>query len=314
MNTISDLPPLDVIVTAADASLHPWVHAHVAEPIRRACLEEELSFWLNTAAQDMDYATGYAQAAPESGEPPEAYLDRWLPLPDGSHVLAGPRYLGRDPNLPFVGISASDRPLTPRDQAALVAVATDSFQAFRPGFILLTTSDPIDAWPESGTELRQVVGTLGDLRARRVPPDLKTSPRTDTDFYDRYRAVHEAQVESDPQHARHARIEDEDDLQELARRGLLHDVLVEGVWAGIVAAEPDCRRGINGATVVELLLLEEYRGLGLGMHLSPLLAKALPMADDECLMGTIHADNAPAYKAALAAGRRDVGGEVRITL
>src|SRR5688500_5907674 len=94
MNTISDLPPLDVIVAAADASLHPWVHAHVAEPVRRASLGEELSFWLNTAAQDMGYATGFAEAAPQSGEPPEAYLDRWLPLPDGSHVLAGPRYLG----------------------------------------------------------------------------------------------------------------------------------------------------------------------------------------------------------------------------
>jgi hypothetical protein len=38
------------------------------------------------------------------------------------------------------------------------------------------------------------------------------------------------------------------------------------------------------------------------------------MRDDECLMGTIHADNGPAYRAALAAGRIDVGGEVRITL
>lgn len=314
MTRESDLPPLDLLVTAADASLHPWVRAHVPAPVRRGALEAELGFWLNTAARDMEYATTYAQAAPESGEPAEAYLDRWLPLPNGAHILAGPRYLGRDPNLPFVGVSASDRPMRPNDRAALVAVARTSFKAFRPGFVLLTTADSIGAWPDAGSELRQVVGILGDLRACDTPPNLATRPRTDTDFYGRYRAIHEAQVKADPRHARHTRCEDEEDLKELAASGLLHDVLVDGVWAGIVAAEPDSRCGVRGATVVELLLAPEHRGRGLGKHLSPLLAKALPLADDECLMGTIHADNTPAYFAALAAGRQDVGGEVRLPL
>lgn len=314
MTLESELPALDSLVLAADASLHPWVREHVPEAVRRAALEEELGFWLNTAAQDLEYATSYAQAAPQSGEPPEAYLDRWLPLPDGAHILAGPRYLGRDPDLPFVGVSASDRPLRPSDRAALTAAARTSFEAFRPGFVLLTTADPIGAWPDAGSELRQVVGLLGDLRAHPSPPSLTTRPRADTDFYGRYCAIHEAQVKADPRHARHTRCEDEDDLKELAASGLLYDVLLNGTWAGILAAEPDSRCGVKGATVVELLLAPEHRGRGFGKHLSPLLAKSLPFADDECLMGTIHADNAPAYHAALAAGRHDVGGEVRLPL
>lgn len=314
MTSELELPPLDLLVTAADASLHPWVRAHLAEPVRRRALEEELGFWLNTAARDMDYATTYAEAAPQSGEPPEAYLDRWLALSDGARILAGPRYLGRDPNLPFVGVSASDRPLTPNDREALVAAARTSFEPFRPGFLLLTTADPIGAWPDTGTELRQVVGMLSELRHRDTPPGVATCPRTNTDFYDRYRAVHEAQVNVDPRHARHTRCEEEEDLNDLAASGLLHDVLVDGAWAGIVAAEPDSRRGVKGATVVELFLTPEYRGRGLGKHLSTILAKALPFADDECLMGTIHADNTPAYRAAMAADRIDVGGEVRVML
>ncbi len=308
------LPPLDLLVRAADAGLHRWVHEHVPAPVRRAALAQELGFWVDTAARDMDYATTYAEAAPASGEPPEAYLDRWLSLPDGAHVLAGPRYLGRDPDLPFVGVSASDRPMGPADRPALVALARTEFEAFGPGFVLLTTADPVGAWPDAGWEQRQVVGRLGDLRARDTPDDLTTRPRTDTDFYGRYRAIHEAHVQADPRHARHTRCEDEADLQELATAGLLHDVLVDGAWAGIVAAEPDSRRGVRGATVVELLLAPEHRGRGLGRHLSTALAKALPLSDDECLMGTIHADNTPAYRAALAAGRHDVGGEVRLPL
>jgi len=95
------LPPLDALVDAADAGLHSWVHNHVPEGVRRTALEEEIGFWLHTAAQDMQYATAYAKAAPESAEPAEAYLDRWIRLEAGGHVLVGPRYLGRNPDLPF---------------------------------------------------------------------------------------------------------------------------------------------------------------------------------------------------------------------
>jgi hypothetical protein len=53
---------------------------------------------------------------------------------------------------------------------------------------------------------------------------------------------------------------------------------------------------------------------GYGRHLSALLAKALPLPDDEFLMGTIHTDNHPPYRAALSAGRVDGGGEIVIPL
>jgi GNAT superfamily N-acetyltransferase len=151
---------------------------------------------------------------------------------------------------------------------------------------------------------------MGDLRTRATPADLATRPRTDTDFYGRYKAIHDAQVAADPRHARHTRCEEEDDLRRLAGAGLLHDVLVDGTWAGILAAEPDRRRGVRGATVVELLLTPDHRGRGLGKHLGPLLARALPFGDDDCLMGTVHTDNTPSYRAAMASGRVDVGGEV----
>ncbi len=313
MTARPDLPPLDLLVAASDAGLHPWVHAHVPEAVRRAALTDELGSVLRRA-QDLEHARAYAEAAPQSGEPPEAYLDRWLTLPDGAHVLAGPRYLGRDPDLPFVGVPAADRPLRPDDRAGLVAVARTAFAAFRPGFVMVTTADPVDAWPGAGSELRQVVGLLGGLRARDTPPGLATRPRADTACYDRYRAIHEAHVAADPRHGRHTRCEDEEDLARLAAAGLLHDVLVDGSWAGLLAAEPDGRRGVRGATVVELLLEPTHRGRGLGRHLSALLARALPLPDEECLLGTIHADNTPAYRAALAAGRHDVGGEVRLAL
>ena len=308
------LPTLDVLVEAADAGLHPWVHEHVSESMRRSALAEELTFWLETAAQDPAYAASFAEVAPYSGEPPSAYLDRWLPIRSGARVLVGPRYLGRDPDLPFVGVSGSDRPLTPADAEPLTCLARERFAPFAPGFVLLTTADPIGAWPGTRPEQRQLVGLLADLRARPAPSELRAVPRADTSFYDRYRQLFDDDVARDPAHARHTRAESREDLEELAGQGLVFDVEVDGAWAGLLAAEPDVRRGVRGATVVELVLDPAFRGRGYGKHLSTLLARAVPLPDDQCLMGTIHADNVTSYRSALAAGRVDVGGEIVVPL
>lgn len=310
----SALPTLAVLVQAADAGLHPWVRERVPAAARRAALEDELSFWLDTAAQDMEYAAAYARDAPQSGQPAAAYLDRWVELDTNAHVLIGPRYLDRDPDLPFVGVAGGDRPLVPSDRDQLAAVAGEHLAAFRPGFVLVKTADPMGAWPDTTPEKRQVVGRLGDLRRQEGPAELTTEPRTDTGFYDRYAQIHATQVAQDPAHARHARCEARVDLQGLADDGLLFDVRHCGEWVGILAGERDARWGMRGATVVELLLDHPFRGRGYGRHLSRLLAKALPLPDDEFLMGTIHADNVAAYRSALGAGRVDVGGEIGIPL
>src|SRR5215218_3509221 len=127
--------------------MHPWLAARVPAEARRAALAEELGFWLRTAAQDLAYAERYAAEAPDVGQPTAAFLDRWLPLDTGGHVLAGPRWLGLDPDLPFVGVSASDRVLRPGDTAALREVARGHFAGFGPGFVLLRTADTVGVWP-----------------------------------------------------------------------------------------------------------------------------------------------------------------------
>lgn len=308
------LPTLDVLVDAAEAGMHPWLTARVPRDARRSALADELGYSLTTAAQDLGYAERYAGSAPDVGQPAAAFLDRWLPLDSGGHVLAGPRWLGLDPDLPFVGVSASDRVLRPADTDALRDVARRHFSGFAPGFVLLRAADPVGTWPGALPEMRHVVGVLGELRRRPLPAELTAVARTDLEHYGRYVAIHEAHVARDPRHARRSRVESEEDLQALADRGLLFDVLVDGSWAGVLAGEPEARWGARGATVVELLLDHPFRGRGLGAHLSALLAGALPLPDEQFLFGTIHADNVPAYRSAVASGRVDVGGEVVIPL
>lgn len=308
------LPELHLLVDAADAGVHPWLRARVAEGARRAALGEELSFWLGTAARDQRFSEQFRDAAPERGQPPTAYLHRWLPLPTGGHVLAGIRYLGMDPDLPFVGVAGADRVLGPSDLDALRRLAREDFAPFAPGFVLLETADPAGTWAGTRAEKRRLVGELGPLRRRRVPSEVRAVPRSDTDHYERYVELWDSEGRADPARRRWGRPETREDLQALAADGLLLDVLVEGTWAGVLAAELAVRWGARGATVVELLLDPAYRGRGLGPHLSTLLARALPLPDDEFLLGEVHADNLAAYRAALASGRVDVGGEVVVPL
>jgi GNAT superfamily N-acetyltransferase len=308
------LPRLEVLVDTADAGLHPWLKARVPPADRRAALASELRWWLDVAAGDLEFAATFRDAAPDVGQPASAYLHRWLPLRTGGTVLVGIRYLGMDPDLPFVGVAGADRVLGQHDLDALRTLAVEQFSAFRPRFVMLETADPAGAWAGTRPERRRLAGELGQLRRRPVPDRLQAVARHDVDHHERYVEVWRSEWRADPARRRWGRPESRDDLQALADQGLLLDLLVDGAWAGVLAAEPAVRWGVRGATVVELLLDPAFRGQGLGAHLSTLLARALPLPDEQLLLGEVHADNRPAYRAALAAGRVDVGGEVVVPL
>ena len=61
------------------------------------------------------------------------------------------------------------------------------------------------------------------------------------------------------------------------------------------------------------ILTPAHRGHGYGPHLSALLAQALPDRT-RLLTGTIHAANTGARRAALTAGRQDIGGCIQLPL
>ncbi len=316
MHTVEPVggPDLDVLAEVADAALHPMVRSWRPREDRLAALREELTWSVEVASRDLDYARDFAIHQPASGAAPERFLDRWLAASPGLTVMCGPRYRGRDPDRPFVDVVASDRVLTVDDVPALRALARREFAEFRPGHLRLWTADPAGTWPGTGADMRTVAGPLGALRARPVPPELTVRPATDLAFLDRYAGIHREQVSRQPSHALHARTESVEDLRRLLAAGTLFEVLVHGRWAGVLAGEPGVVRGIRGATVVVLVLEHGARGRGYGRHLSALLSQNLPLPDDQLLVGTIHVDNTASLRSALGAGRVDVGGEVTVPL
>jgi len=308
------MPTLDELVQVADAGVHPWVQARVPQSDRFAALREELEWALTTAVTDMEFARGFAAAQPQSGQPAEAYLNRWLTVTTDLDVLVGPRYRARNPERPFVAVDATTRLITPADLAALAAVTADSFAAFKPEYVSLWSCHPAGRWPGTRSDKRNVAGRLGELRPNNVPPELSAEIATGLDFYERYAQIHRDHVAHDPAHGLHTRIESREDLGELLEARTLFDVLLGGQWAGLVAAEPGVQHSLRGAVVVELFLDASVRGRGYGKHLSTLLAQQAEAPKNQFLLGTIHVDNTAAYRSALASGRQDVGGEVIVPL
>jgi GNAT superfamily N-acetyltransferase len=310
---------LDEVVAVADAGLHRWVHEHASQDSRREALREELTWAVEVATVDRAFAEGFASAQPQSGQPAEAYLNRWVQVGDDLAVLAGPRYRGRDPERPFVAVDAATRVLDEADLPALRAALQPAFAGFRPRNVVFWSSRPPHAWPGCGADKRDVVGVLAELAARPRPVELSFEVAADLAFYPRYEQVHHEHVAAEPEHALHTRLETREELADLVEQGLVFDVTVDGRWAGVVAAWRAALRGLRGFEVVELLLDPAVRGRGYGRHLSSalaaeLLARTGTTAADRFLVGTIHADNRRAYRAALAAGRHDVGGEVVVPL
>ena len=309
-----DGPDIDVLAEVADAGLHPLVHSWRARADRLAALREELAWSVEVASRDMDYARDFAVHQPASGAPPERFLDRWLAAGRDLSVMCGPRYRGRDPDLPFVDVIGSDRVIGFEDLPALRALARREFAEFRPGYVRLWTADPVGTWPGTGADNRLVAAPFGELRARAVPSGLTVRPATDLAFVDRYERIHRDHVARQPSHARHSQVEEIEDLQRWLEAGTLFEVFVDGHWSGVLAGEPRVVHGTRGATVVEILLDDPVRGRGYGKHLSALLAQNLTLPDDEILSGTIHVDNTPSMRSALGAGRVDVGGDVIVPL
>lgn len=97
----------------------------------------------------------------------------------------------------------------------------------------------------------------------------------------------------------------------------LFEIFVDGAWAGVIAVFRDTNTGLSGFCVVEVVLTETFRAQGLGSAVQRRLAAQLlsqGTEPTEILFGTVGDMNIPARRAAVRAGRVDLGGHVWLPL
>ncbi len=309
---VQQIPDTMTLARFTLARQHPITVDWVAESVRLAELARDHEDDVMLAT-DLGVATVRRDRfAP--GRPVEVMLNRWLAATAGLEVMLSMRYEGGDVRLPFVDASVLSRSVTPEDLGPLAEAALACFGELRPGYLRVWSAAAPDHFPGAGSDKRFLAAPLRDLRAGPVPERLRLGRATDLDHYAEARAAYAAVDADHPDHRRQASLQDREDLAEVLEAGLLFDVLADDHWSGYVAATATSKLGLPGFTVHELILTESARGAGFGRSLTTLLARALPGNDSQVLTGTIHLDNTGARRAALAAGRLDVGGWFQVPL
>lgn len=291
---------------------HPLTQNWASPADRLDALARELVADI-TMMSDLDFATWRRDLfAPEL--PAEVMLNRWVTVADDLRAMLSMRYEGGDLDLPFVQATVLSRAVdSVAALHALAAAALAVYGVLGPHYLRVWSAKPANHFPATRQDKRFLAAPLDRLRRAPLPPGLRASPTADLARYDQVYEAYEAVDVEHPHHSRQAAIETRDALEESRQSGTLFDVLIDDAWSGYIAATAGGRLGLPGFTIQELVLVESARGRSLGRYLSPLLARALPDSHG-VLIGTVHHDNIGARRAALNAGRIDVGGWSTVTL
>ncbi len=314
MNPLN-LPLLERMVPVKLEQVAPQVRAWYAPDALRenvqATLRDEARY-----ATSAEFAQGFARSAPVPGAVPDDYNNRALELPHLGWSLAGIRFRGQDLARPFVNIGfSSDLPASFHAWMSDANVLHRAFAVFRPLHVraFVPAHVPLRLGEGAFWENRLLAAPIRRMLEQPAPAHLervRLERPDDLSFRDRYAAIYDDLHALEPAHAEYASPEDEGSLASYFKDGLLWNVLVDGAWAGVVAAFRDASEGVRGFTVAEIVLGRAFRGRGFGPAVQRRLAETLaPLAAlDDALLGTIHAHNSSAIRTALRSGREDIGG------
>lgn len=306
---VSGFPTARDLAEFTLAQQHPislgWQPAD--ERLARLAAEHEMDVQLGT---DLNLAERRRdQFAP--GQPVEVLLNRWEEPRAGLQVMLSPRYEGGDPDRPFVDVSASTEAIRePVDIAAVADLSVNTFRPLGPHYLRWWTATRLDdttrgrgGVASDKRFLAAPIETLADA-GLPTPSQLELRRATDLDHYADAVAAYQAVDQGHPDHRRQAAVETYEDMLSLTRDGTVFDVVLDGAWVGYVAVEAGHKLGLAGYKVAELVLTPAARGHGYGRYLTTLLSRELVAScqPDSVLIGTVHAHNVGALRAAHRAG------------
>jgi L-amino acid N-acyltransferase YncA len=321
----------DLLGALAEARLG-WTSPTIAAWYAEHDLLEQLRVGLATEAgrvADADFGRQFRDmvGAFEGTEDPLAWANRRLDLPAGGWAVTGIRFRGGDRSRPFVDVIATSEPPTP-DGLALVAEAVlPAYAGFAPlclrvdapeahALVVELHDDPAFEPGCSAVDMLVVAGLVEELRAHpraAAYPSVSLRSGRPDELARRVSEIYAELSESEPSLAQWANPEDEESLSACAAEGLLFEVLVDDVRAGVVAGLRYDAHAMTGFSVQELCLDSAHRGRRLAPATVQHVVDLLPARAGDVLWGTIDPDNQRSLRNALSLGRVAVGGYVWVT-
>jgi L-amino acid N-acyltransferase YncA len=267
---------------------------------------------------DDEAARKVAEAMKTFGFPPERFRARLVDI-GGHRFIARIDFPDTSGIAPFVDIlHASTPPGEIADGAALRRLA-GAFADFAPRFVQFyhPAHRPL-RMPGISRDHHFLAGLAREMAARQPSAGLaRVSLRRPAglEFYPRYVDSYQQMYAERPHLKAKVRIESEESLSECDAAGFLYEIMVDGNWAGIVAARPELIAGVRSMFMTEIVLNAAARGQGLGPAVHQRLAANVAAIDDRSILtGIIAAANVPSLKTATRAGRAEIGGWYRFDL
>jgi len=214
-------------------------------------------------------------------------------------ALGGIRFLGGDPTRPFVDVFAWSGSLDVRELSHAVATNWAAFSPF--ALRLIAVPD----WRVDGAYRDQSIhaARVGDMAGDPGPVSLRSTEDIDAaltlveEKFASFRA-------DDPGLAAAVYPANRELLSDSLATGTLHEILVDGEVAGLIATEAGNLEFIESFIVTEEVVLDRFNGRGVAAAAQAALARELAMRDPAAtLSGTIDGRNHASRKSAERAGR-----------
>lgn len=281
---------------------HDFLHGAVRHEV------EELASIAEVGRYQHDPATGTDHHAP----PPGA-LPRLLGVPGRGCAIAWLRAESGKPSHRFADIRALSFALdSVQAMDDLLAAARVAFPALKAPAIRLRRSAHLPEPPvPAGYRAREdMLVFAGSLTALKQTPPLPTSVRLALrrtfaveEWYARYAAAYDAFHRQRPELREIVIKETVETLESFIVTGVVAEILVDGEWAGIVAARRFAQHGLVGFKMVEEILDARFQGKGLAAPMQRRFFDLLDDPDYPLVFGTIKSNNEPSQKTARRVGR-----------
>ncbi|HJX77583.1 hypothetical protein [Glutamicibacter sp.] len=256
---------------------------------------------------------------------PLAWANRRIELSGGHWAVAGIRFRGRDVEKPFVDIIQTS--LSPDTEGiAALGEVLPYFSEFSPLCLRVALPDPqpwLRSFAQSTTEEFQVTPDLlvvarpvNEMLAQPLAEtynDVSLVPCDPVQAAERVATVYEELTELRPQLNQWATPADAEALKDAAEEGLLFEIQMNGIPAGVLAAEREDAYGFTGFCIQEIALGAAHRGQQVGVAALQRLCRRIPTGTDEVLWGHIHPANVMSLHNAQASGRLVVAAHMWVT-
>jgi hypothetical protein len=267
--------------------------------------------WRIALLTDSVAAHKFAEAMRVLKLPPEHYMARLIDI-QGQRYLAQINFSDTSGSMAFVGIYAASVPPGSLADNQLMARIADEFRVFSPkrSRFYHSTHAPLKLQPTKICQhfLAAPVGIMVAKQDALAHGRVSLQLPKNTEFYPSYVDAYNQMYSERPELKDEVRTESEETLEGCLKEGLLYEIIIDGTWAGIIAARRQLVAGVRGIFMVEILLCGAARGQGLASVVHKEFSRKIVAIDPEAVVtGTIAAANSPSLKAALRAGRVEIG-------